>query len=106
MVSPEHLNAELEVHRLTDHRSAEERLLACEELLAAHGLRLDAFDAALTAHAAEEIEIVEVDVEDSPDASVEVTAPEAEATGGDAASGSDDAGASAGAGDDDAAGAA
>ena len=74
MVSPEHLNDRMALHSATDHRSVEERLAACEAALGLHGDRLDGLDAALAAHAAEPIEIVEV--EDSPEAEVEVTEDE------------------------------
>lgn len=74
MVSPEHLNDRMALHSVTEHRSVEERLAACEMALAAHGDRLDGLDAALAAHAEEPIEIVEV--EDSPEAEVEVTEDE------------------------------
>ena len=72
MVSDAHLHDYMDLHNATAHRTVEERLAACEAALAEHGGRMDGLDAALAVHAAEPVEVTYVDVDESPNAEVDV----------------------------------
>lgn len=84
MVTEGHLDDRMALHGAVEHRSLEERLATCESMLGVHGGRLDVLDAALAAHAEEEVEVEYINVEESPGAWVETAevedAPSAEIT--------------------------